>query len=62
MLLIIKRDGSVVEFDRAKIENAVLAAFEDVDGKLDDYAKSKADNIKQIKAIMNLRLKKFKTW
>ena len=45
MLLIIKRDGSVVEFDRAKIENAVLAAFEDVDGKLDDYAKSKADNI-----------------
>ena len=45
MLLIIKRDGSVVEFDRAKIENAVLAAFEDVDGELDDYAKSKADNI-----------------
>ena len=45
MLLIIKRDGSVVEFNRAKIENAVLAAFEDVDGKIDDYAKSKADNI-----------------
>ena len=45
MLLIIKRDGSVVEFDRTKIENAVLAAFEDVDGELDDYAKSKADNI-----------------
>ena len=45
MLLIIKRDGSVVEFDRTKIENAVLAAFEDVDGKIDDYAKSKADNI-----------------
>ena len=45
MLLIIKRDGSIVEFDRTKIENAVLAAFEDVDGKIDDYAKSKADNI-----------------
>jgi len=45
MLLIIKRDGSVVEFDRTKIENAVLAAFEDVDGKIDEYAKAKADNI-----------------
>lgn len=45
MLLIIKRDGSVVEFNRAKIENAVLAAFEDVDGKIDKYAKAKADNI-----------------
>jgi len=45
MLLIIKRDGSVVEFNRAKIENAVLAAFEEVDGKIDEYAKSKASNI-----------------
>ena len=45
MLLIIKRDGSVVEFDRTKIENAVLAAFDDVDGQITDYAKQKAANI-----------------
>ena len=45
MLLIVKRDGSFVEFDRKKIENAVLSAFEEVDGKITDYAKSKANNI-----------------
>ena len=45
MLLVIKRDGSVTEFDRTKIKNAVLAAFEDVDGKITDYAQTKADNI-----------------
>lgn len=45
MLLIIKRDGSVVEFNRAKIENAVLAAFEEVDGEITDYAQTKANNI-----------------
>ena len=45
MLLIIKRDGSVVEFDKSKIERAVLAAFEDVDGKISQYAETKATNI-----------------
>ncbi len=45
MLLVIKRDGSVTEFNREKIKNAVLAAFEDVDNKISDYAKTKADNI-----------------
>ena len=45
MLLVIKRDGSVTEFDRTKIKNAVLAAFEDVDGKITDYAQTKAHNI-----------------
>ena len=45
MLLIIKRDGSVVEFDKSKIERAVLAAFEDVDGKISQYAETKAANI-----------------
>ena len=45
MLLIIKRDGSVVEFDKTKIEKAVLAAFEDVDGHVSDYAQAKAQNI-----------------
>ena len=45
MLLVIKRDGSVTEFDRTKIKNAVLAAFEEVDGKITDYAQTKANNI-----------------
>lgn len=45
MLLIIKRDGSIVEFDKEKIKHAVLAAFDEVDGKITDYAISKADNI-----------------
>jgi len=45
MLLIIKRDGSVVEFDKSKIERAVLAAFEDVDGQISQYAETKAANI-----------------
>jgi len=45
MLLIIKRDGSVVEFDKSKIERAVLAAFEDVDGQISQYAETKATNI-----------------
>ena len=45
MLLVIKRDGSVTEFNREKIKSAVLAAFEDVDNKISDYAKTKADNI-----------------
>ena len=45
MLLIVKRDGSVVEFDRTKIENAVLAAFKEVDGEISEYARNKASNI-----------------
>lgn len=44
-MLIFKRDGSVAEFDKTKIEKAVLAAFEDVDGEITDYAKQKASNI-----------------
>lgn len=45
MLLIVKRDGSVVEFDRTKIINAVLAAFEEVDNEISEYAQTKAENI-----------------
>lgn len=44
-LQIIKRDGRIVNFDREKIINAVLAAFEEVDGKINDYAKDKASHI-----------------
>ena len=42
---VIKRDGRLVDFDPAKIERAILAAFEDVDGEISDYAKDKAENI-----------------
>lgn len=42
---VIKRDGRLVDFDPAKIERAILAAFEDVDGEISAYAKDKAENI-----------------
>ena len=40
-----KRDGRIVDFDKQKIINAILAAFESVDGKIEDYALLKAENI-----------------
>jgi len=42
---VIKRDGRIVEFDPTKIHNAILAAFQSVDGEITDYAKDKAENI-----------------
>ena len=42
---VIKRDGRIVDFDATKIERAILAAFQDVDGKITPYAKEKAENI-----------------
>ena len=42
---IIKRDGRIVSFDQNKIIDAVLAAFEEVDGKITKYAFDKAKNI-----------------
>ena len=42
---VIKRDGRLVDFDPMKIERAILAAFEDVDGEISDYARDKAENI-----------------
>ena len=42
---VIKRDGRIVEFNPSKICNAILAAFNDVDGEISDYAKEKAENI-----------------
>lgn len=42
---VIKRDGRIVDFDTTKIERAILAAFQDVDGEITDYAKEKAENI-----------------
>ena len=40
-----KRDGRIVPFDEKKIEKAILAAFEDTDGEITEYAKNKATNI-----------------
>ena len=40
-----KRDGRIVAFDQNKIIDAVLAAFQEVDGDLSDYAYIKAGNI-----------------
>ena len=45
MQYIKKRDGRIVKFNRNKIVNAILKAFEDVDGEISDYAISKANNI-----------------
>lgn len=42
---IIKRDGVIQDFDKDKIVNAVLKAFNEVDGEITDYAKEKANNI-----------------
>lgn len=44
-MVIIKRDGTKQDFDKKKIEAAVLKAFFAVDGKIDDYAIDKAKNI-----------------
>lgn len=42
---IMKRDGRIVPFEQNKIIDAVLAAFNEVDGELTDYAYAKAGNI-----------------
>lgn len=42
---IIKRDGTIQNFDQNKIIDAVLAAFQEVDNELNDYAYVKAGNI-----------------
>lgn len=43
--MIFKRDGREQDFDGAKIENAVLKAFIEKDGKVTPYAESKAKEI-----------------
>lgn len=42
---VIKRDGRVTEFDENKIKQAILKAFIAVDGKVTDYANTKAETI-----------------
>lgn len=45
MYYVIKRDGRKVPFDSEKIKEAVLAAFQEVDGLISAYAEIKAQNI-----------------
>lgn len=45
MTQILKRDGRIAEFDGSKIVDAVLKAFTEVEGRVTDYAKEKADHI-----------------
>ena len=42
---VIKRDGRIVDFNRDKIKNAVLAAFKEVDEEVTQEAKNKASEI-----------------
>ena len=46
-MTIVKRDGRVVPFNKEKIKNAILKAFEAVDQELDEYAYAKAETISQ---------------
>lgn len=45
MKYIIKRDGRRMPFNKLKIVDAVLAAFQEVDGEVTDYAIEKSGNI-----------------
>lgn len=45
MTVVLKRDGTKVPFEKEKIVNAILKAFEAVDGEVSEYAKVKAENI-----------------
>lgn len=42
---VVKRDGRSVVFDRDKIKNAVLEAFEEVDGEITQESKNKSSDI-----------------
>ena len=45
MILVIKRDGTLVSFEKEKIVNAILKSFKAVDGEISEYAITKAQNI-----------------
>ena len=56
MYYITKRDGRIKEYNRRKIENAIAAAFTDVDGEVNEYAEEK------ITSITNYIEDKRKSW
>ena len=45
MIYVIKRDGRTMPFNTKKIKDAILKAFKAVDGKISEYAETKAENI-----------------
>ena len=53
---VLKRDGTLVPFEKEKIRNAVLKAFMEVDKTLTPYAKIKASNIAKKIAQTNQNL------
>ena len=54
MLQVIKRDGRTVEFDKSKIRNAVLKAFEEVDSEISQEAKNKASEIASYLSLIHI--------
>ena len=44
-MIVIKRDGRKVEFDKSKIKESVQKAFNEVDGEVTSHAKDKAAEI-----------------
>ena len=44
MKLVMKKDGRVMPFEESKLRASILNAFNSI-GDVDDYAKTKADNI-----------------
>lgn len=52
-MVVIKRDGREVQFDKDKVYNAITKAFEDIDGEVSMYAHSKATEIAESIAGMD---------
>lgn len=56
-VIVIKRDGREVEFDKERIYNAIIRAFKDVDGEISDSAKNISHDItEQISKNANKKL------
>ena len=53
---IIKRDGRIVNFDANKIRNAVLKAFQEIDGEISSQAKRISREISQYIESLNTKL------
>lgn len=52
-MIVVKRDGRKVLFDRSKVENAIISAFEDVDGHVDQQAKTVAGIVSEYVESLN---------
>lgn len=45
MKIVIKKDGRTQEYQRDKLTKSILCAFDAVEGNIDEYARTKANNI-----------------